>query len=203
MAFVMEGGAGAPRIPHAFPVHPAPESCHTRARLGFEFCAGKNVAVNCPVAPGATFAGPLTVSPKLLVIWMVATTCFERSAAERAVSVTVAGEGRICGATKFPALSTVPHAPPLHPVPEIVYKTPGSGLPTDEISAEKLAAAPSSTAAGQDRKWTVMSLVIATGALLLFVGSAALVAVTVTVAAAGRIRGAVYTPAALTVPTTL
>ncbi len=122
---------------------------------------------------------------------MLTVACFEGSAADRAVTVTVAGEGRICGATKFPALSTVPHPPPLHPVPETAYRISGSGLPADEIPAEKLAAAPSSTVAGEDGKWTVMSLVIATGALLLFVGSAALIAVTVTLAAAGRIRGAV------------
>src|SRR5947209_10341347 len=186
-------------VPQPLPAQPAPESCHWMARLGFEFCAGENVAVKGEVEPGAALEGPLIVSVKLLVMPMEAAACFAGSAALCAVSVTFAGEGRICGAVKCPPLSTVPQPLPAQPAPETAYTIVGSGFPAEEIPAANSAAAPSSTLAEEDKKFNAMSLVIPICALPLLEESAALVAVTVTSGSTGRSRGAVYSPAPLPV----
>src|SRR6266849_11053601 len=94
---------------------------------------------------------------------------------------------------------TVPQPLPAQPAPETAYTIVGSGFPAEEIPAAKSAAAPSSTLAGEDKKFTAMSLVIPICAPPLLEESAALVAVTVTFGSTGRSRGAVYSPAPLPV----
>ena len=193
----MESAAVTWSVPQAVPAQPAPESCHCIARLGFESCTGENVAVKRELEPGAALEGPLIVSVKLLVMRIEAAARFAGSAELCAVSVTIAGEGRICGAVKCPPLSTVPQPLPAQPAPETAYTIVGSGFPAEEIPAAKSAAAPSSTLAGEDKKFTAISLVIPICAPPLLEESAALVAVTVTFGSAGRSRGAVYSPAPL------
>src|SRR5713101_9669246 len=154
----MESAAVTWSVPQAVPAQPAPESCHCIARLGFESCTGENVAVKRELEPGAALEGPLIVSVKLLVMRMEAAARLAGSAELCAVSVTIAGEGRICGAVKCPPLSTVPQPLPAQPAPETAYTIVGSGFPSEEIPAAK-SAAPSSTLAEEDKKFTAMSLV--------------------------------------------
>ncbi len=85
-------------VPHAATLHPGPVTLQLTAVLGFEFGAGVSVAAYCARAPAPTFEGPVTVSVKVLVIWIAAVPDLEGSATLRAVSVALGGAGRICGA---------------------------------------------------------------------------------------------------------
>src|SRR5271168_3349597 len=76
----------------------------------------------------------------------------------------------------------------------------GSGWPALTIVALKGCGAPSSTAAMFGVIWTTISLTIETVAVADFAGSAALVAVTCTLAGDGKSAGAVYAPAVVMVP---
>jgi hypothetical protein len=95
----------------------------------------------------------------------------EGSATLCAVSLTVAGFGRICGAVKLPFVSTVPHAKG-HAVPASDHSTAVSGCPPLVIVAWNPRIAPSSTAAAFGASAICKSLTIVTAALADFVPSA-------------------------------
>jgi len=187
-------------LPQAAPLHPGPETLQFTTRLGFEFGAGVIVAVYATVAPVFTEAGPLTVSAKLLVTVIAALPTFEGSATLRAVSVTLGGEGRICGAVKSPLESTVPQAAPEQPDPATLQFTARLGFPEPVTVAANCCNAPSSTGAVPGDTVMEISLITVTVAEALFEGSATLVAVTVRVAGDGMTCGAVYSPAFEIVP---
>jgi len=66
--------------------------------LGFEPGAGVNVAAMTLEPPEAMLEGAESCREKLLVMVTAAKACFDGSAMLCAVTVTVAGAGRICGA---------------------------------------------------------------------------------------------------------
>jgi hypothetical protein len=187
------------RVPQDEPLQPAPVKAQVIASLGFDPGTGVKVATIAAVPSVGTLAGALTVSVKLLVTVMDAEARLEGSAALCAVKVTLEGEGRICGAVKFPRASTTPH-PLEHAVPETLQRTVVSGCPALVMLALNAWSAPSSTLATFGVMFTTMSLVMENVALSDFVGSATLVAVTCTLAGDGRSPGAVYTPEAEIVP---
>ena len=80
------------------PVHPAPESVQDSVMLGFELGTGVSVAAMTLEPPEATLEGAESCREKLLVMATAAEACFDGSATLCAVTVTVAGAGRICGA---------------------------------------------------------------------------------------------------------
>lgn len=86
------------------------------------------VATIVVLVPAGTLDGAESCSEKLLVMVIVAEICFEESATLCAVSVTLAGEGRIAGAVKVPLESTVPQALG-HAGPERLQRTVVSGWP--------------------------------------------------------------------------
>jgi len=75
-----------------------PETLQITVRLGFELGAGVNVAENFAIVPGETVLGPSMLSVNELVTVIEELLDFEVSATLDAVSDTVAGTGRICGA---------------------------------------------------------------------------------------------------------
>ena len=86
-------------VPHVAPEQPAPETVQLTLPLGLDPGADITVALNCPVAPLFTLAGPLTLTDKLpLERVTVVLEDFEPSAWLVAVTVTVAGEGNTAGA---------------------------------------------------------------------------------------------------------
>ena len=115
-------------IPQAAPEHPAPASDHVIAVLGFDPGTGWSIAVTLAELPAVRLGGAETVSVKRLVIVIAALACFEASATLCATTVTLASEGRTCGAVYFPAASIEPqfaaHAAPLR-----LQRTDGSGCP--------------------------------------------------------------------------
>ncbi len=84
--------------PQLVPLHPAPESVQESAGLGFEPGTGVNVAAMTLEPPEAMLEGAESCREKLLVIVTAAKACFDGSATLCAVTVTVAGARRICGA---------------------------------------------------------------------------------------------------------
>lgn len=188
-------------VPQAEPLHPGPETPQFTTRLGFEFGADVSVAVYWAPAPVFTAAGPLTVSVKLLVTVIAALAAFEGSATLRAVSDTLGGAGRICGAVKSPLESTVPQAAPEQPGPPRPQFTPRLGFPEPVTLAANCRNAPSSMAAVPGDTIMETSLITVTVAEALFEGSATLVAVTVRVGGEGMFCGAVYSPVFEIVPT--
>ena len=164
-------------VPHAAPLHPAPETLQFTAML----------AVNCWVAPvssvalvGLTTTGGTIVTDTeaelVATAWLVA------------VMVTVAGVGAVAGAVYRPVELIVPHAAPVQPAPETLQFTP--------MLAVNCWVAPVSSVALVGLTSTGGSIV--TEAEPDLVGSDTLVAVTVTVA--GAVAGAVYRPVELIVP---
>jgi len=85
-------------VPHEAPPHPGPLSVQAITVLGLEPGMAVSVATIAAVAPTGTVDGAASCSEKLLEIVSAAETCFEGSATLCAVNVTLAGEGRICGA---------------------------------------------------------------------------------------------------------
>ena len=108
-----------------------------------------------------------------------------------AVRERLGGEMKICGAVYVPEESTVPHAAPVHPLPEIIQVTDRLGLPAEFTVAVNGRKAPSSTGIVCGETETEMSLVIVTSEAEVLELSAALVACTDTEAGAGRFAGAV------------
>jgi hypothetical protein len=98
------------------------------AVLGFEPGMAVSVATIAAVAPTGTLDGAESCNEKLLVIVSAAETCLEGSATLCAVNVTLAGEGRICGAVYVPAASTLPQLL-VHAVPDKLHRVAESGCP--------------------------------------------------------------------------
>ncbi len=104
-------------VPQELPLQPGSLSAHDSDVLGFESGTGVIVATIVADAPAGTLEGAESCKEKLLVIATGAEICFEGSAALCAVSVALAGAGRICGAVYLPLASTAPH-PLAHAAPE-------------------------------------------------------------------------------------
>jgi len=85
-------------VPQVLPLQPGPLSAQASAVLGFEPGTGVSVATIVAVPPAGTLDGAESCNEKLLVMATAAEICFEGSATLCAVSVVLAGEGRICGA---------------------------------------------------------------------------------------------------------
>jgi hypothetical protein len=85
-------------VPQLAPLQPAPLKDHDTTGLGFEPGTGVSVATIVAVPPTGTLDGAESCSEKLLVIATGMETCFEGSATLCAVSFTLAGKGRVCGA---------------------------------------------------------------------------------------------------------
>jgi hypothetical protein len=83
------------------------------------------------VFPATTVEGPVRASEKELVTAMVAVAVLDGSATLTAMSETLGGAIRICGAAYMPEESTVPQAAPAQPVPEIIQVTDRLGLPAE------------------------------------------------------------------------
>jgi hypothetical protein len=115
-------------VPHELPLQPGPLSAPDMDVLGFEPGTGVIVAMIVAEAPAGTLDGAESCKEKLLVIATAAEICFEGSATLCAVSVVLAGEGRICGAVYLPLASTAPH-PPAHACPERLHRTEVSECP--------------------------------------------------------------------------
>jgi hypothetical protein len=115
-------------VPQELPLQPGPLSAQDSDVLGFEPGTGIIVATIVADAPAGTLAGAESCKEKLLVMATAADICFEGSATLCAVSVALAGEGRICGAVYLPLVSTAPH-PPAHAGPERLQRIAVSGCP--------------------------------------------------------------------------
>jgi hypothetical protein len=115
-------------VPHELPLQPGPLSAQASAVLGFEPGTGVSVATIVADPPAETLDGAESCNEKLLVMATAAEICFEGSATLCAVSVALAGEGRVCGAVYLPLASTVPHAP-AHAKPERLHRIAVSGCP--------------------------------------------------------------------------
>src|SRR5208282_2230554 len=85
-------------VPQVEKLQPGPESDHDRTGLGFEPGTGVIVARMDAELPAVTLWGAVTCSVKLLVTVIAEKVCFEGSATLCAVSVAVAGAGRMAGA---------------------------------------------------------------------------------------------------------
>lgn len=85
-------------IPQELPLQPGPPNAQDSAGLGFEPGTGVIVATIVAVPPTGTLEGAESCSEKLLVMDTTAEICFEGSATLCAVSVAIAGEGRVRGA---------------------------------------------------------------------------------------------------------
>ncbi len=85
-------------IPQELPLQPGPLSTQDSAELGFEPETGVSVATIVAVPPTGTLDGAESCSEKLLVMDTTAEICLEGSATLCAVSVALAGEGRVRGA---------------------------------------------------------------------------------------------------------
>jgi len=115
-------------VPHEAPPHPGPLSVQAITVLGLEPGMAVSVATIAAVAPTGTVEGAASCSEKLLEIVSAAETCFEGSATLCAVNVTLAGEGRICGAVYVPVASTLPQ-PFGHAAPDKLHRVEESGCP--------------------------------------------------------------------------
>jgi hypothetical protein len=85
-------------IPQEFPLQPGPLSAQISTALGLEPGTGVKVATIVAVPLGGTLEGADNCNEKLLVMATAVETCFDGSATLCAVSVALAGEGRILGA---------------------------------------------------------------------------------------------------------
>jgi len=85
-------------VPQELPLQPGPLSAQDSAGLGFEPGTGVKVATIVAVPPAGTLDGAESRNEKLLVMDTTTEICFEGSATLCAVSVALAGEGRLRGA---------------------------------------------------------------------------------------------------------
>jgi len=97
-AYVADCVVTTVNVPQELPLQPGPLSAQASAVLGFEPGTGVSVATIVAVPPAGTLDGAESCSEKLLVMVTAAEICFEGSATLCAVSVALAGEGRVCGA---------------------------------------------------------------------------------------------------------
>jgi|HubBroStandDraft_3_1064219.scaffolds.fasta_scaffold74890_1 hypothetical protein len=110
-----------------------------------------------------------------------------------AVTVTVDGDGTAEGAVYSPVPLTVPQAGALHPVPCTAQVTAVFEFPTTDAFNCSVAPVTTEVLAGVTVMTTTDMIVTVADAVLL--GSAMLVATTLTLAGEGATRGAVYTAA--------
>jgi hypothetical protein len=143
------------------------------------------------MVPAVIVEGPVRAREKELVIVMAAVPLLDGSATLTAVSETLGGAIRICGAVYIPEESTVPHAAPAQPLPEIIHVTARSGLPAEVNVAEKDREAPRSTGMAPGETEMEMSLVTVTCEAEVLLMSAMLVACTDTETGEGSFTGAV------------
>jgi hypothetical protein len=169
--------------------------------FGLESGADVNVAAKFALLSVKSDACPLMASVNRLVTAIVVAAFFDGSAILVAVTVTLAGDGRIWGATNTPIGLTVPQAFPEQPGPPSVQVTMPLGLPAEATLACRVCCAPSLTAALDGEVVTLRSLAMVIAAVAVLVGSATLAARTDMVANAGRMGGAVNTPSGEIVPT--
>jgi hypothetical protein len=160
-------------------------------RLGLEFAAGVSVAVYAAVLPAETDDGPVTLSENKLVMVIVPVPLLEGSATLMAVSETLVGAIRTCGAVYIPVESTFPQAATVHAPPEITQVTLRLGWPAEFTVAVNGCDAPRSTCMVWGATETDMPLEIVTSAAEFLELSAALVACTDTATGVGRFAGAV------------
>jgi len=85
-------------VPQLLPLQPAPLSVQDNTVLGFEPGRGVIVATIVAVPPAGTPDGAASCNEKPLVMATTVETCFEGSATLCAVSVALAGDGKIRGA---------------------------------------------------------------------------------------------------------
>jgi len=135
--------------------------------------------------------GPVTAREKVLVTVMVPVALLDGSATLTAVREIPGDAMKICGAVYIPEESTVPHAPPAHPLPESIQVTDRLGFAAEFTVAVNGREEPSSTGIATGETETEMSLVIVTIEAEVLELSAALAACTETEAGAGRFAGAV------------
>src|SRR6267142_7051456 len=175
--------------PQLVPPHPGPEIAQERFGEGFEPATGVSVDVIVPEPPEATAGGAESCREKLLVMVTAAETCLPGSATLCAVRVRVDAAGRNCGAVKLTFASSEPQAAG-QAGPEILQRIAAFGCPALVIAAWNCCVAPSSTPMTPGVSAMAMSLRTDTVTEACLVESAALCAVMVTVAEAGRICGA-------------
>jgi hypothetical protein len=97
-AYVADCVVTTVNVPQELPLQPGPLSAQASAVLGLEPGTGVSVAIIVAVPPAGTLDGAESCKEKLLVMVTAAEICFEGSATLCAVSVALAGEGRVCGA---------------------------------------------------------------------------------------------------------
>jgi hypothetical protein len=134
--------------------------------------------------------GPATAREKVLVTVMFPVALLDGSATLTVVSEMFGGEMKLCGAVYVPEESTVPQAPPVHPLPESIQVTDRLGLAAEFTVAVNCREVPSSTVIAMGEMEREMSLVIVTIEAEVLELSAVLVACTETEAGAGRFAGA-------------
>jgi hypothetical protein len=158
------------------------------------------VALNCCVALVSTVAAVgANVTDTGFTTVTVAEADAAGSATLVAIIVTVAGTGTVAGAVYRPPTVTVPTVALPPATPFTVHVTAVLAVPV--TVAVNCCDAPVTKVALVGTNDTLTAALTVTVAEADLVLSAALVAVTVTVAGAGTAAGAVYSPAALTVPT--
>jgi hypothetical protein len=107
-------------VPQLAPAQPGPETLQATL-LSIAFCT---VAVNCCVVPAATLGlAGATVTTTAASTVTTAMSDFVGSAADVAVTLTVAGDGTPDGAVYSPVLLMLPHAVPVHPLPGKLHVT--------------------------------------------------------------------------------
>ena len=95
--------------------------------------------------------GPVTAREKELVTVMVAVALLDGSATLTAVREMPGAAMKICGAVYVPVESTVPQAPPVHPLPERIQVTARLGLAAEFTVAVNDREAPSSTGIAREK----------------------------------------------------
>lgn len=159
----IEGAAYTPAcviVPHEFAVQPVPVTLQEIMWLGFEFAAFVSVAAYVADVPALTEAGPATESKNVLVRSIVAVATFFGSATLMAIKFALGGVGIIPGAVYVPVESTVPHAAPVHPLPESIQPTDRFGFPAEPTAAVNTCTAPNSKEAASGEIETETSLVM-------------------------------------------
>ena len=178
-------------VPQAAPLHPAPCTVHVTAV--FEFPTTD--AFNCCVAPATTevLAG-VTVTKTTGMIVTVADAVLLGSAMLVATTLTLAGEGASDGAVYTAANeldASVPQVDPLQPAPFKLHVTAVFEVPATVAVNESVLAAGTEALVGLMLSKTAVAATRVTLAEADLVGSAKLVTVTLRVAGAGTLAGAV------------
>jgi hypothetical protein len=155
-------------------------------------------ALNCKLPLAETLALLGFTVTLMMEMVTVAVADFEVSATLVAVTVTVLGEGATDGAVYRPLAETVPQVAPAQPAPVTAHVTLVLDVPV--TVAVNCCVPPASTDAVVGLTVMETTAMTVTVAEADFVGSAALVAVTLTMFGEGANAGAVYRPAAVTVP---